>query len=409
MLRKGLPWTIISFTVFMFLGCIDPYTPDFKDHKSLLVVDGLITDENRPYSVQISRTFQDMSISPEKVSGAKVFLTDTDHNIEYLEDKGDGIYKTDSTQFTGTVGSEYVLHIITSQGEEYESNPCMMYPVADIDSIYFKRGEAFVSNATENLEGIRIWLDTKRDDNNSNYRWAYEETWKFRIPSPPRYTYIDHNNIVGIPKAKQYCWKTGKSDQILIHATPSGNNESILKKPLNFVASDRSDRLMVEYSILIKQYSISNAEYDFWENLNKVNESGSDIFASQPYPVISNIHNINNSSERVLGYFQVSSVKQKRIFIPFSAIIKLGLPFYHNEECRKIEAAPSDYSSPFGLPVTFDDLYVIFCVNADYLFIEPVYNADTHQLEKLVFAPPECTSCDLTGTMVRPDYWVDLN
>ena len=166
---------------------------------------------------------------------------------------------------------------------------------------------------------------------------------------------------------------------------------------------------MSEYSILVKQYCISKDEYDFWDNLKQVNESGSDIFAKQPFPVISNIHNINNPKERVLGFFQVSAVKQKRMFIPFSAIIRLHLPFFHSDMCERIEKSPAEYSTPFGPPVTFDDLYSLFCITSDYSFIEPMYDPETFILDKLVFAKPECANCELTGTSAKPEFWLDLN
>ena len=78
---------------------------------------------------------------------------------------------------------------------------------------------------------------------------------------------------------------------------------------------------MLQYSILVKQYSISKSEFDFWDNLKKINDKSGDIFEYQPYPVNSNIHNVNNTKDRVLGYFQVSAVKQKRKNILYSDIV----------------------------------------------------------------------------------------
>jgi hypothetical protein len=164
---------------------------------------------------------------------------------------------------------------------------------------------------------------------------------------------------------------------------------------------------MSEYSILVKQYSVSRAEFEFWNNLKAINESGGDIFASQPFSVVSNIRNINNPADRVLGFFQVSAVSEKRIFIPFSEIVRLHLPFYHSAECERIEKSPSEYSTPHGPAVTFEDLYSMFCVSSDYTFIEPMYNPDTYALEKLVFAIPECADCELTGFSEKPDFWID--
>jgi hypothetical protein len=400
---------ITLIAVFTLYTCIDPFSPKLKGYDSLLVIDGLITDENSKYTVKLSSTIQDQNTSPEMVPDATVSIRDEDNNIAFLDNYGNGIYKSDSLKLRGISGKKYILHILTSQGAEYESEQCLMQPVPDIDSVYYEKDQELVNNGTENDNGLRIFLNSKAGNDNSYYRWAFDETWKFKIPDPKRFDYIDHNTIVPVANVKQYCWKIRKSDEIIIHAVYPGQNAQIKKQPVFFIASDKSDRLMSEYSILVKQYSISKDEFEFWNNLKKINESGSDIFATQPFPVISNIHNINNPKERVLGYFQVSAVKQKRTFIPFSDIVRLHLPFYHSNQCERIEKSPAEYSTPYGSPVTFDDLYSMFCITSTYSFIEPMYDPETFMLDKLVFAKPECANCELTGTSAKPDFWIDMN
>ena len=400
---------ITLIAVFTLYTCIDPFSPKLKGYDSLLVIDGLITDENSKYTVKLSSTIQDQNTSPEMVPDATVSISDEDNNITFLDNYGNGIYKSDSLKLRGISGKKYILHILTSQGAEYESEQCLMQPVPDIDSVYYEKDQELVNNGTENDNGLRIFLNSKAGNDNSYYRWAFDETWKFKIPDPKRFDYIDHNTIVPVANVKQYCWKIRKSDEIIIHAVYPGQNAQIKKQPIFFIASDKSDRLMSEYSILVKQYSISKDEFEFWNNLKKINESGSDIFATQPFPVISNIHNINNPKERVLGYFQVSAVKQKRTFIPFSDIVRLHLPFYHSNQCERIEKSPAEYSTPYGPPVTFDDLYSMFCITSTYSFIEPMYDPETFMLDKLVFAKPECANCELTGTSAKPDFWIDMN
>jgi hypothetical protein len=245
--------------------------------------------------------------------------------------------------------------------------------------------------------------------NNQYYRWTYEETWKFKVPDPKKFNFnMADSSITSVSDIKEYCWKSSKSNEILIYSNYSGQAGTVKKEPINFIASDQSDRLLIEYSILVKQYSVSLNEYEFWDNLNQVNESGGDIFASQPFSVVSNIHNINNPGEQVLGYFQVSAVKQKRIFIPFSEIAGLNLPYY-NYPCQRIEAKPSDYQMALGPLITWDFVYALFCVTSDYYFVEPEYVNGTNQLAEMVFAKPECANCELSGTSTKPDFWIDLN
>lgn len=409
MLRVGTKSLIALVVVFALCTCIDPYTPQLEGYESLLVVDGLITDENSSYTIKLSRTIQEQNAIPVMVSGATVYITDELGNITFLSSVEDGVYKTDSTEFKGAIGKTYILHVMTPDGNEYESEQCPMQSVPDIDTIYFARDQELINNGTEIQVGLMIFLDSKEGDSNKYYRWDFVETWKFKVPNPKKFNYINENTIVPVAEVKEYCWREKKSDEVIIHSVYSGEDERIVNEPIFFIATEKSERLMMQYSILIKQYSLSKKEYDFWDNLKSINESGGDIFATQPFPVISNIRNINNPQEQVLGYFQVSAVKQKRKNIFLTDIIELDLPFYHYP-CERLELAREDVPWPkFAPPLTWDGLHEIYCINSDYYFVEPRYKQGTIELDKLVFTRPECADCEVTGTMIKPDFWIDID
>jgi hypothetical protein len=42
------------------------------------------------------------------------------------------------------------------------------------------------------------------------------------------------------------------------------------------------------------------------------------------------------------------------------------------------------------------------------VFTEPLYNNVTGKLGKLVFAYKTCSDCELTGTVNKPDFRIDL-
>ena len=402
---------IILTLVFLVCTCIDPYTPNLKGYESLLSVDALITDANTPSTVKLTRTMQNLNDTPPGVSDAIVFITDDAGNTSNLISTSDGIYKTDASEFKGTIGRTYVLHINTSDGKEYESEPCFMQSVSDIDSIYFEKDQQLVNNATLSLDGISIYLDSK-GGNNQYYRWSYEETWKFRLPLTKTWNYIkkpfnpDSPILLPISNVKVFCWKNRKSGEIITGSV--GSSREILKQPVIFIGSDQSDKLNLQYSILITQYSISKKEYEFWNNLQQINEVGDNIFAKQPYTVISNIKNIHNSSERVLGYFQVSAIKQRRKNISFNDISALGLPFYFYP-CKRLSKDRDDVpKAPGAPPATWDELYSMFCETSDYYFVEPLFFSGTYDIDKLIFARPECANCELSGSLAEPDFWKDI-
>jgi hypothetical protein len=406
MLRANYKYGIALTLVFLLCTCIDPYYPSLGKYESLLVVDGLITNSDNSSTVRLSRTFQQVSLGPSVVSDANVYITDGTDNRIYLANKGNGIYKTDSLEFKGIPGRTYVLHVQTIDGEEFESDPCMMYPVQEIDSIYFEKDQQFFSNGTQAAEGIMIYLDSKGGLGNPYNRWTFDETWKFKVPYPKMYDYIKTPGKPNAPvfrpvkDVKEFCWKNNQSGEVLIRSIGEVNDGKVMKQPVSFIATGQTDRLLIQYSILVKQYSVSKQEYDFWNNLKQVNETGNDLFARQPYSVISNIHNIENPKERVLGYFQVSALSQKRKYILYRDIALMGLHLY-SYPCSTEEYSPDD----FGMgppPKTWDDVMWYMTSNGtNFTFTEPIRG-------KLVFTSPECANCELTGTSAKPAFWVDL-
>jgi hypothetical protein len=410
MLKYILRIPVYFFCLIAFNTCTDPYTPHMGKYKSVLVVEGLITDEKIPYEVTLSRTFQSIDSVTAKVSDAVVFITDESGNATNLNYSGEGTYKTDSSLFRGEAGKTYTLHIQTSNGNKYESEPCLMAPVTDINSVYYAKEENISSTSGKTLTGIEIYLDSKDNSGDNRYfRWKYEETWKFKLPSPKRYNYVSDTEIIPLTDIREYCWKSSKSAEILIGSILQGQADFIQKEPVLFIQSDLSDRLTIRYSILVKQMSISGKEYDFWNNLKQVNEAGGTIFDSQPYSVISNIYNVDDQDETVLGYFSVSAVKEKRIYINPGDLIVMNMPHY-NYDCEEFVVSPSDYNStlpPGAKPMNFDDVYNMFVSAGNIVFVGPIYNAQ-NKLYKLVFATTKCSDCGLSGEVDKPDFWADL-
>ncbi len=405
MSKPGSGSVVVMIIIFLLTTCIEPYIPNIEGYRSLLVVDGLITDENSSYSVKLARSMQDDG-SPEMVSDASVSVSDDIGNTYFFRNTGDGIYKSDITDFKGSVGRTYTLHITTSEGEEYKSDPCLMYDVSDIDSVFFEKDEVLVNNGTESDIGIQIYLRSKEGDDSRYYRWEYDETWKFKVPTPSRSIYIDEAHIYMNPDVREYCWKNSKSSEILINRTYPGDSKTIQKMPLAFIASDKSDRLLLHYSMLVRQFSISREEYQFWYNLSKVDVIGGDIFAAQPYSVSSNIHDVNNPDKKVLGYFQVSAVRERRKEIPFKDIVGLDLPYYHYP-CIRIEDSPEIPPwVAFNPPLTWDDIHYMYTTSG-YTFVEPKYIHGTLKLDRLVFTKIECSDCSVTGSTMKPDFWKD--
>ena len=357
--------TFVLVTACTLFTCIDPYTPELKNFESCLVVDALVTDENKSNYVILTRTIETGDEEPVRVTGATVIISDDAGNSALLFEKRAGEYRTDSLTFRGTTGRTYKLSIQTESGEKYESDPCFMYPVPDIDSIYFTKDQLLSEETGELVQEVSIFIDSRDESTSNYYRWSYEEWWKFQAPEPKMFDYINDSTIVPVTEIKQTCWANTKSDVIDIENTALGNTGGFKKKPVLFIASEETNRLMIQYCVEVRQLSVSKEEYGFWDLMLQLNESGGDIFDKQPFQIFSNIQNVTNPDEQIIGWFQVSGAKLKHKYITFNEIASLDLPLYVYD-CERVEKGEVDYPPPgMGKGYTFNDINANF-LNSGY-------------------------------------------
>jgi len=404
MKEKRVIIPVFLFVAFSLLTCIDPFNPEIDNYQNLLVVDALVTDENSSYFVRLSRTTKTPKATPKAVTGALVSVTDNLGNTGDFTEILSGVYKSDSLEFTGFPGRTYTLHIKTTDGKEYESDPSALYLGRDIDTVTYA-SDRIIRDDGEEVEGLRIYADSKGETDSRYFRWKYEEWWKFSIPYPKRFVYITQNNIYEIPAANVTCWKNFKSDDIKIHSRDPGTDGDFIKRPVLFIPSEESNRLLIQYCIEISQLSMSESEYEYWDQMQQINESGGDIFDKQPFQILTNIHSISDPKERVLGYFQVSSVSRKRIYITRNDVRNLNIKLYRYP-CDLIFASPADFVNAVP-PMTFNTVYSYY-TSLNLTFIGPQRDEMTQALKALIFVDNYCADCTMTGSLNKPDFWIDL-
>jgi hypothetical protein len=358
---------------FLFLSrCISDFYPVVAEEKELLVVEAFITDQPGTDTVKLSKSIPLGRINEAKpLSDCFVTINDDLGNIHLLTEQKAGTYITDSATFRGMIGRIYSLHIRTSNGINYESNPTEMKAVPPIDSIYYektviKEGVGIFFR----IDGCQIYLDTHDSSNNCKYyRWDYSETWVLRLP---------------FFVVNQICWITEKSRPINIKSTAAFDEAKIIKHPINFI-DNVTDRLKRKYSILVNQYSISEEEYNYWQELQNIREPSGGLYDVIPASVPSNMTCIENPEEKVLGYFSVSAKTSKRFFIQgdFKGIIER----YDNCVTGTIFG-----SLPEGLGVS----YWILEDHLDHTV--PFW---------IVTDKKGCADCTVRGSNKRPSYWED--
>ena len=397
---KKLSKQKVAFFILAFVtSCIDPFTPTVDKYQSMLVVDALVTDRNESYYCRLTRSFQDNEETPEQVTGATVYVKDNAGGSFLFSEISPGVYRSDSLSFRGTVGRSYTLHVTSSRGEQYASDPVTMIDVPEIDSLYFGKDRVTTDDGVLH-EGIRIYFDSEKPVEGKYLRWTYEEYWKFKVPFPQKYEYFKADSIISIyPYKYETCWKKNISDEIIIEDRDADASEAFIKKPLKFIASDLSDRITLRYYIKVRQYSVSADEYHFWDLLSQINEAGGDIFNRQPFQLISNVYNTETPEDQVLGYFKVSAVKEASLYADLSDLKELDLPRY------QYDCSPIIIES--YLNMSFNEIYKYFTSMFGYVFVQPEYNDAGTALIGLIFSSKPCGDCRWTGNPVMPDFWID--
>jgi biotin operon repressor len=375
------------------INCIDPFTYTIEGKESMLVVDALITDEDAANYVKLSWAPPLFGFN-DKVYGATVIISDDSGNSVTLQEKQMGEYWTDPTTFRGEVGKSYTLTISTFNGDEYQSSSCMMYPAAEIDSLYYSYYESVPDGYLDYYKGVRIFAETPSESVSGFRRWTYDEWWKFSVPYASTVQYVGNNTVIDIKQRKETCWRHNASSDIELYAEIVPESSG-LKYPIMFLPSELSNRFQHQYYVEVKQLSISRTEYEFWKAIKALNETGGDIFDRQPYSVVGNVKNLNNPSKNALGYFQVSSVSSKHIYITNNEIIDMGLLPYEYE-CDLFYASPSTF---FDLPTSFDYMY--------YWGVHHGYALFEYTGRGLGFVLPFCADCTVSGQLDPPDFWVE--
>ena len=287
---KGLSARIVrSFGLgLLLLGCVEPFEADVGDFQSVLVVEGNISDANEPYLITLSRTapLDAKGATPER--NAIVRVIDGEGASFTLTESAPGKYHSNSLDFVGCPGKNYFLSVITSSNQRYESEIVTLKPSPPIDSIYFER-EIRLTDAGDSLDGVRIMVDTHDPLGTSvYYKYSWIETYEIRPHYPSFYEWdfsVTPAAFVRRNPEINLCFKTDTSRQVLIASTANLKADRVSEFEVNYV-STVSFRLKSQYSILVRQQTISEKSFRYWSEVKKTSESLGTLFDPQPLSLI---------------------------------------------------------------------------------------------------------------------------
>lgn len=288
--------------------CVQKYnSPYVSPPTGYLVVEGYISG-NTATQFTLSRTIPlpgDSALPME--TGASIQVEGTDNSVYPLTEQDPGIYIVDTLALNPV--NQYRLRINTAEGEQYLSDYVAYLPTPPIDSI----------NWVYNSTGVNIYASTHDPTGNIRYfQWNYTETWEYTAAEPSTFMYDDTNNTVvyryALADQIYNCWITDNSADIILGNSAKLAQASIYEQPINFIPTG-TQRLSVLYSILVRQYALTEDAYNFLYMMQQNTESLGSIFDITPSQLVGNIRCLTNPNELVVGYVSAGNVQQDSIFI----------------------------------------------------------------------------------------------
>ncbi|RZJ52508.1 MAG: DUF4249 domain-containing protein [Flavobacterium sp.] len=373
---------------FIFNGCTETYPLLTNTYEEAIVVEATLTNELKNQEIKITKTakFEDSGIQNEK--GAIVTVKDDQDNV-YAFEEIDGIYKS-KVAFQILPSKKYAMEIITADGKIYQSTQQTLTTDTPIESIV----PSLVTNK-DNQTGIQINVNSYDPLRTSNYyRYEYEETYKIIAP---RWTYLKiiatgPESVELIPHSTETrtCYSTKKSTDIILVNTNDQADDRV-NLPIRFI--DENNYIIGHrYSILVRQFVENFEAYNFHKIMRDIAGSSGVLSPKQPGVLSGNIKCINNNEAKVIGYFDVATVTEKRIFFNYTDFFPTTPPPYFN---------------------TCEDIPFLFCFRGEDCNGENmIYNLQNMSYVRNVdieytMTALECGDCTSFSSNVIPSFWTN--
>ncbi len=342
-----LNYKYIFLAVFFICGltaCIDELNIDTEEKRNILVVEGIITSEYGPHQITLSKSAKYGSILEDDIKkelNARLWLRNEVGDQVFLEEGSSGNYYTPA-DFKAKVGSEYTLSITLANGERYISSKEKVIPVPPIDSlvvVWKKQPSLSDIQFGSGMEIYSKWTDP--EDENNFYMWKSSGIYKINT-RPDLHV---GRNFFGnpFPDPKDCC------DECYIYENIGGlsifkdnlSNGNEITHQVAFIEDD-GGRFMEKYMVILEQRSLTKSAFQFFDLLNNQLSIQGNIFDPPPAQIGTNIINLDNPDDEVIGYFGASAVHRDSVFINNGQIIERQPTRQVNDDCRVLNGATTE-------------------------------------------------------------------
>ncbi|RLD84094.1 MAG: hypothetical protein DRJ10_02100 [Bacteroidetes bacterium] len=381
-------YIFITFILFELFACIEPYElPVSKQASRKYIVSGQLTDQEGFQYVTVSLASQIDNPQYIPLNDCIIIILDDKDNSYPLEEYEEGKYRVWIGAENLKQGTSYQLNILTPAGVNIISDFDKMPSCPDVDSIYYKKEDILTSDPDQPLQGIQFYINVDASDTeNNNFKWEIVETWEYRTEYPISRYYDGEFHYISPPDySRSVCWSTSKVPYIFTLSVENFNQNTYNGLPLHFV-DNQTARLAYGYSMLIKQFALNEGAYVYWDQMRLNSSSEASLYEKQPISIKGNLYSLTNPDVEILGFFSVTAMKSKRIFVKDVPDLELD----YNDFCPE--------------PVGLDRMGWRGYSEDQY----PVYFILVNEAPKILTWT--CVDClQLGGTTVKPIYWPEEN
>lgn len=328
--------------LILITACVDPLKVDEPQNDRRIVVDGLITNTPGPYQVKLFYTNKlntTRLVAFEPVSNALVSIHDDLNNIAFLNEVSPGLYLTNENDIRGEIGRTYHVSIKTANGKEYRSAPQLLTSAGEVTNLYFEFVKDALPGSQSNsfVDGLNVFIDTKGEQEGSNlFRWRWTTIHKVKS-NPELETRTTPGGEIPIPQACSgyiyqarqliqvgectccICWSYNYSENALVSKNQLVKQNTFNKQSIGVIPVTAM-HFYDKYYLEAQQLSLSEEAYDFWNLIEKQQSGSTDLFQPNAIKIRGNIENSADPDEEVLGYFGVSGVAYKGVYIDLGLI-----------------------------------------------------------------------------------------
>ena len=375
-------------------SCIDEYTlPEAEagKYEAEMVIEGrILAGEESIFHLSYTTPLNSTEETPDILNAQVHIIGQNGYRSEAAEfDIEDDCYVIDTRALENN--TQYAVEV-TVDNDTYQSKFQPLLTSPEIDEVTWRENESSVS----------IYVTTQAEQTDSrHFMWSFEEDWEFHAEVDmrgnenikPIYNHAHYPDLTETNNPYLFCWMHDVSRHILLHSS-SNLSENLVKDIKLHEISIEDIRISYIYSILVKQWSLSDEAYNYYATLKQYTEEGDGLFSPILSELQGNIQCISNPEKRAHGYVLASNVTTKRTFI-YEKDFKHIRSLYWDSYCTSKRTDQEWGEEPSSPPEQWLSPWVIMAKDANR------YDQDA------VLYLWNCVDCRHTpgASKKRPDFW----